>query len=174
MWCSKGRLACSLLAASLKISGRMASRTMRAAGPSALLLSATTPAGTMCGPRSGEYRARQARRTKQTDGHGTDVDDGNTRARGPAPSPRSSASAEGARGDRTCHAARTARSWRPRAGRESGSPGSTRPHARCRSYGTGRRRLSLGSRPSNRCRRVCRRSNLKTPGLLRSRDVSLL
>jgi hypothetical protein len=76
-----------------------------------------------------------------------DVDDANTRATGPASSPRPSASAGSACGDRVRHAARPVRSWPPRAGRESDSPGSTPPHARCHSYGTGRRRLSLGSRP---------------------------
>jgi hypothetical protein len=76
-----------------------------------------------------------------------DVDDADIRATGPAPGPRPCASARSAREDRACHAARTARSWPPRAGRGSDSPGSTPPHARCHSYGTGRRRLSLGSRP---------------------------
>jgi hypothetical protein len=99
-----------------------------------------------------------------------DVDDANARARGPAPGPRPCASAGSARGDRACHAARTVRSWQPCAGRESDSPGSTPPHARCRSYGTGKRRLSLGSRP--RKWPACAGSK-KTPDLLHSRDASL-
>ena len=90
-------------------------------------------------------RARAA--PAPADGPTPGVDDASSRATGPAPSPRPCASAGSARGDRACHAARTVRSWPPRAGRESDSPGSTPPHARCHSYGTGRRRLSLGSRP---------------------------
>jgi hypothetical protein len=51
------------------------------------------------------------------------------------------------RGDRGCHGARAVRSWQSRAGRESGSPGSTPPRARCGNYGISRRCPSLGSRP---------------------------
>jgi hypothetical protein len=92
-----------------------------------------------------QIRARAA--PAPADGPRPDVNEANTRARGPGLSPRSCATVGSARGDPACHAAQTVCSLQLCAGRESDSPGSTPPHARCRSYGTGRRRLSLGSRP---------------------------
>jgi hypothetical protein len=71
------------------------------------------------------------------------MDDANARATGPRPSPGTCAAAAIARGDPACQAARTVHSCQPCTGRESDSPGPTSPHARCRSYRTGKRRLSL-------------------------------
>ena len=75
------------------------------------------------------------------------MDDANARATGPRPSPGTCAAAGIARGDPACQTARTVRSCQPCTGRESDSPGPAPHHARCRSYRTGKRRLSLGSRP---------------------------
>ena len=92
-----------------------------------------------------QIRARAA--PAPADGPRPDLNDANTRATGPWPSPGTCAAAGIARGDPACRAARTVHSCQPCTGRESDSRGPAPHHARCRSYRTGKRRLSLGSRP---------------------------
>ena len=92
------------------------------------------------------------------------MDDANTRATRPRPSPGTCAAAGIACGDPACQTARTVHSCQPCTGRESDSPGPTSPHARCRSYRTGKRRLSLGPARKNGPRAQAVRQ--KTPDLL--------
>jgi hypothetical protein len=117
------------------------------------------------GRRASDQIQRQAA-PAAAEGPGPEVDDANARAIWPGPGPVSCASAESARGDPARRAGRTVRSWRRRACRGSGSRGLTPPHARCRSYGTGKRRLSSGSPPRNNGPRVQAVGQKRTPGHL--------